>query len=208
MKIVGDALPRRGNRLSKLVATSLMSIFGWQIEADIPNYPKLVLIGAPHTSNVDFLLTLGTLFSLGIRISWMAKHTLFRWPFERLLKWLGGIPINRTVRNSGIVAQTIDAFSRHDKLIVAIMPEGTRSKVKKWKTGFYHIALGAKIPIVLIRFDYARKVIGIGPTIHPTGDQAAEMTFIKSIFASIKGKNPRQFDSEKIEASPDQQKTQ
>ena len=190
--IVGDALPRRGNRLSQLTARSLLSIFGWRIEVDgAPNLPKIMLVGAPHTSNWDFVLTLITFYALSVRISWMAKHTFFRWPIKGVLAWLGGIPVDRTNRDEGIVDQTIKAFGTHDKLIVAIMPEGTRSKVRRWKTGFYHIAQGAKVPIVAVRFDYGRKVMGIGPTIEQSGDVAADMARIQSVFADIEGKNRR-----------------
>ena len=178
-----------------------MSLFGWRIEFDdVPNLPKLMLVGAPHTSNWDFVLTLATFFALSVKISWMAKHTFFRWPFKGVLAWLGGVPVDRTNRDEGIVDQTIRAFESHDKFVIAIMPEGTRSKTHKWKTGFYHIARGAKVPIVLIRFDYGRKVMGIGPTIEPSGDAAADMVHIQSIFAAVRGKNPLQSTSDTAES--------
>jgi 1-acyl-sn-glycerol-3-phosphate acyltransferase len=170
-----------------------MSLFGWRIEMDgVPNLPKFILVGAPHTSNWDFVLTLATFFALSVRISWMAKHTFFRWPFTGLLAWLGGVPVNRTNRDNGIVNQTIEAFNSREKFIIAVMPEGTRSQVRRWKTGFYHIAQGAKVPIVAVRFDYGRKVMGIGPAIEPSGDMTADMARIQSIFATIRGKNPLQ----------------
>lgn len=190
--IVGNALPRRGNRLSRWIARSLMTIFGWHIEVDAPDLPKLVLVGAPHTSNWDFVLTLTTFFALSVRISWMAKHTFFRWPIKGLVEWLGGIPIDRTSPDDGMVNQTVEAFNSREKFVIAVMPEGTRTKVGKWKTGFYHIAQGAKVPIVLVRFDYGRKVMGIGPAFEPSGDLTADMASIQSIFAAIKGKNPLQ----------------
>ncbi|MGD2077704.1 MAG: lysophospholipid acyltransferase family protein [Chloroflexota bacterium] len=188
--MVGDALPRRGNRLTRLIARSLMSFFGWRIEIDgVPNLSKFILVGAPHTSNWDFVLTLITFYALSVRISWMAKHTFFRWPFKGLLAWLGGVPIDRTNQDNGIVNQTIRTFNSRAEFVIAIMPEGTRSKVRRWKTGFYHIAQGAEVPIVLVRFDYGRKVMGIGPTITPSGEMAADMARIQSIFSGIKGKN-------------------
>jgi 1-acyl-sn-glycerol-3-phosphate acyltransferase len=171
----------------------MLSVAGWHIEfEDVPNVPKIILVGAPHTSNWDFVLTLTTFFALSVKISWMAKHTFFRWPFKGLLAWLGGVPVDRTNRDDGIVNQTIEAFNSRDKFVIAIMPEGTRSRVRRWKTGFYHIAQGAKVPMVLVRFDYGRKVMGIGPTIEPSGDIEADMAHIKSIFATIKGRNPLQ----------------
>ena len=198
---IGDSLPRRGNRYSQWIAQSLMALFGWRIEMNAPDLPKLLLIGAPHTSNSDFVLTLVTFFALSVRISWMAKHTFFRWPIKGVLTWLGGIPINRTIKD-GVVEQTVEAFSKRDKFILAITPEGTRTKVYRWKTGFYHIAQGAGVPIVLVRFDYGRKLMGIGPTIEPSGDVAADMAQIQSIFAQIRGKNPRHGGSEYSEAQP------
>lgn len=191
--VIGDSLPRRGSFLSQWIARSLLSVYGWRIELDdAPNLPKLMLVGAPHTSNWDFVLTLVTFFALSVRISWMAKHTFFRWPIKGILNWLGGVPVDRTSRDEGLVEQTIRAFEDHDKFVIAVMPEGTRSKVYRWKTGFYYIAQGAGVPIVLIRFDYGRKVMGIGPTIIPTGDIEADMARIKAIFSTIKGKHPLQ----------------
>jgi 1-acyl-sn-glycerol-3-phosphate acyltransferase len=199
--IIGDALPRRGNRVSRWIARSLMSIFGWRIEADIPNLSKAVLVGAPHTSNWDFVLTLLTQFALSVKISWMAKHTFFRWPFVGFLKWLGGVPINRTNKNDGIVNQIIGEFSRRDKFIIAIMPEGTRSKTRSWKSGFYHIAQGAHVPMVMIRFDYGRKVMGIGPTVESSGEMKVDIAQIQAIFAGIEGKNLLQGMAKPAEAT-------
>jgi 1-acyl-sn-glycerol-3-phosphate acyltransferase len=167
----------------------LMSVFGWRIAADLPNLPKFVLVGAPHTSNWDFLLTMATQFALGVRISWLAKRSLFRWPFGGVMSWLGGVAVNRSSRSSGIVEQTVEAFNSRDKFIIAVMPEGTRSRVSRWKTGFYRIAEGANVPVVLVRFDYGRKVMGIGPTIEPTGDVEADMMLIQSYYQDVKGKN-------------------
>ena len=186
---LGNSLPKRGNRLSQWLAQSIMSLFGWRIAAEIPNLPKFVLVGAPHTSNWDFLLTMSTLYALGVDISWLAKRSLFRPPFKGLMEWLGGVPVDRANKGAGIVEQTVAAFNQREKFIIAVMPEGTRSKVREWKTGFYHIAEKADVPLVLVRFDYGRKVMGIGPTIEPTGDITADMKIIKSHYAGIKGKN-------------------
>lgn len=186
----GEAPPKRGGGLSQFIAKSLMSIFGWRIEADIPDLPKFVLVGAPHTSNWDFVLTISTIYSLGIKISWLAKRSLFRWPVKGLMEWLGGIPVDRSVSGGGLVEQTVATFNSREKFILAIMPEGTRSKVREWKTGFYRIALEADVPIVLVRFDYGRKVMGIGPTIQPSGNMAGDITAIQTHYTGIIGKNP------------------
>ena len=188
--VLGDALPKRGNRISQFVARGLMSLFGWRIEADVPNLPKFVLVGAPHTSNYDFLLTLATFFSLSVKISWMGKRSLFRWPIGGFMKWTGGVPVDRSSKHGSVVEQTVEAFDSRDKFIIAIMPEGTRSKVREWKTGFYHIAQGAKVPIVLVRFDYGRKVMGVGPTFEPSGDVTADIAKIQAVYTNIKGRHP------------------
>ncbi len=185
---LGDALPKRGNRFSRFLAQSLMSMGGWHIEANIPNLPKMVLVGAPHTSNWDFVLAMVAVFAIGLQISWMGKHTLFRRPFTGIFKWLGGVPVDRSIRG-GIVDQTIQAFHNHDKFVIGVTPAGTRTQVTKWRTGFYHIAQGAKVPLVMVRFDYGRKVIGFGPTVIPTGDLSADMPKIQSIFATVKGRH-------------------
>ena len=195
LPVIGDAVPKRGNRLSRLIARSALFAFGWKVEAEVPNEPKIVLIGAPHTSNWDFLLTMGAVFSLGIRMFWMGKHTMFRRPFNGVVDWLGGIPINRAA-SSGVVDQTIAAFNRRDKLIIGLAPEGTRKGIAKWKSGFYHIALGAKVPIVMVQFDYGRKVVVVGPTVWPSGEIKADMARIRAIFAPVKGKFPRPTEEE------------
>jgi len=188
---LGDSVPKRGNRISQFIAQSLLSLFGWRIEADIPDLPKFVLVGAPHTSNWDFILTIATLFSLSVKISWMGKSSLFRPPFGGIMRWLGGVPIERTRQREGVVDQTIQAFKDHAQFVIAIMPEGTRSKVGEWKTGFYHIAQGAEVPIVPVRFDYGRKVMGIGPSIATAGDGTADVAAIKASFDNIVGRHPR-----------------
>ncbi len=188
--ILGDAIPRRGNRISQFIALSMLSLFGWRVEADIPNQSKFVLVGAPHTSNWDWILTIATQYALSVKISWMAKHSLFRWPIKGLMTWLGGVPVNRSRERGGLVQQTVDVFNNRDKFVIAIMPAGSRSLAREWKTGFYHIAQKAKVPIVAVRFDYGRKVMGIGPTVEPSDDMEADMDQIKSIFTGIQGKHP------------------
>lgn len=185
-----NVVPKRGNRFTKFLGQWLLSLFGWRIEANIPNEPKMVLVGAPHTSNVDFLLTMATMYALGVKISWMAKSDLFRWPVAGLLRWLGGVPVVRGESREGLVEQTVAAFTARDQFMIAIMPEGTRSKVGEWKTGFYRIAQGAGVPILLVKFDYGRKIMGIGPTFIPTDDLAGGMSEIKACYEGITGRHP------------------
>ncbi len=148
-----------------------------------------MLIAAPHTSNWDFPLMVAMAFVLGFEIFWMGKDALFKGPAGPVMRWFGGIPIDRSKANN-IVQATIDAFNEHDRLIVIIPPEGTRSKVDAWKSGFYHIAHGAGVPIALGYLDFSRKVGGFGPTFYPTGNHDKDLVEIQSFNKDIKGKYP------------------
>lgn len=172
-----------------LSSTLLLKIWGWRKVGKLPDIPKYVLIGAPHTSNWDFPITLAYAFAYKAKVFWMGKDTLFRKPFDRLFKWVGGIPIDRTKSNN-MVKQTIQLFNTIEKMIMIIPPEGTRKKVKYWKTGFYHIAHGANVPILLGFLDFRRKIGGFGPLITPTGNLAADMEKIREFYATITGKRP------------------
>jgi 1-acyl-sn-glycerol-3-phosphate acyltransferase len=175
--------------LMQRLSLFLLNIMGWRIEGGVPNLPKFVIIGAPHTSNWDFPIMMLFAFALKVKIFWMGKHTLFRKPFGVFFKWLGGIPIDRT-RSNRVVAQLVQVFHENEKLIVVIPPEGTRKKVRYWKTGFYYIAKGANIPIVMGYADFRRKAGGFGPMITTTGDIEADMVKIKAFYANITGKYP------------------
>jgi 1-acyl-sn-glycerol-3-phosphate acyltransferase len=168
---------------------SVLKIAGWRAEGPVPAIPKFVLVGAPHTSNWDLPYALFVAFVLKAKIYWMGKDSLFRMPFNGLFRWLGGIPVDRSTSHN-VVAQTIQQFHRNEKLILTITPSGTRKRVKKWKTGFYHIADGANIPIVLGFLDYRRKTGGMGPVVYPTGDINVDMKTIRSFYDGITGKYP------------------
>ena len=187
---VGSALPRRGNRVSHALAAGLLRLFGWRIEGEVPDVPKLVAVGAPHTSNWDLALTLATAFALGIRLSWVGKKELFWWPLGTFLGWLGGVGVNRT-KPQAFLRAIIQEFNRRDKFLLAIMPEGTRREGSDWKPGFYFIARLAKVPMTLVAFDYANKVMRLGPTIYPSGDADTAVAEIKAHFANVQGKYPR-----------------
>ncbi len=169
-----------------------MKLSGWRIDGEFPRDPKFVMIAAPHTSNWDFPLMMAAVFIYRKKLYWMGKHTLFRWPFGALMRWLGGIPIHRGGAHD-VVAQSIEQFTQNERLVLAVPPEGTRKKVRTWKTGFYYIALGAGVPIALGFLDYRRKAAGFGPTLIPTGDIEADMKIIRRFYADIAGKYPDQF---------------
>ncbi len=166
-----------------------LKITGWRTHGRLPATPKFVLLGAPHTSNWDLPYMIFIIFSLRGKIYWMGKESLFRQPYKGFFKWLGGLPIDRS-RSTNVVAQSIQRFNQNKTIILAIAPEGTRSRVKKWKTGFYHIAKGANVPIVLGFLDYRRKAGGIGPLIYPTGNIEADMKAIQSFYGNVYAKYP------------------
>jgi 1-acyl-sn-glycerol-3-phosphate acyltransferase len=147
------------------------------------------MIVAPHTSNWDMPIGMAIVFAFKLKLNWLAKESLFRWPFGGLIRWLGGIPINRS-KSCDVVARSIQVFKDKEKMIMVIAPEGTRKKANYWKTGFYHIAIGANVPIVMGFIDYARKMGGIGPTLIPTGDIEFDMRKIRCFYDKITGKIP------------------
>jgi 1-acyl-sn-glycerol-3-phosphate acyltransferase len=172
------------------ISMFILRIFGWKTVRNVPDLPKYVMIAAPHTSNWDFVLTILMAFALDLKIYMMAKKEITEWPMGSAFKWMGVIPIDRSQSNN-TVAQAIQLFEENEKLVIVVPPSGTRKKVKKWKTGFYHIANGANIPIVLGFLDYARKSGGLGHVIEPTGDIETDMIEIRGFYADISGKYPK-----------------
>ena len=166
-----------------------MGAFGWRVDGALPETRKFVFIAAPHTSNWDLPFMLAAAYILGLQISWLGKHTLFQGPFGWFMKALGGIPVDRTSPH-GLVRQVADRFQQADTLILAIPPEGTRKKVEYWKSGFYHIARSAQVPICLSFLDFGRKVAGLGPLIMPTGNVRADMDQVRAFYRDIRGKLP------------------
>lgn len=167
----------------------MLRLLGWRLVGDFPRDKKYVLIGAPHTSNWDFPFTLMFCFAGGAKLYWMGKHTLFSGPAGPLMRWLGGISVDRRQKNS-LVEQMIEVYQRSDRLVVAVPPEGTRSRVSEWKTGFYHIACGAGVPIALGYLDFARKQGGVMGLFQPTGDIARDMPQIRERYRDVRGKCP------------------
>ena len=174
------------------ISIVMLKLTGWRLEGKFPDLPKYVMIAAPHTSNWDFPVTLGICFAARAKIYWMGKDSLFKGPMGPIMRWLGGIPVDRSKSND-LVGQMVEVFNRSDRLVVTIPPEGTRQKVRYWKTGFYHIANGANVPIVLAFLDFRRKVGGFGPVFKPTGNVEADMAEIQAFYKNISGKNPDQY---------------
>jgi len=164
-----------------------------EIEGSLPpDGFKSVLIAAPHTSNWDLPYTLMVAFALRLHIYWMGKQQIFKPPFRGLMMWLGGIPVHRESANNLVAASAAAIKAANGPLQLVVPPEGTRSKVRYWKSGFYYIALEAGVPIVLAYMDYERKLSGLGPVFQPTGNLEADMKAIQDFYKSFKGKNPEQ----------------
>ncbi len=182
------------NTVLRGLSLAVLRLAGWKVSGQLPpNGRKCVLIAAPHTSNWDLPYTLMVAFALRLNIYWMGKEQIFKPPFRRLMMWLGGIPVRRESANN-LVAASVEALQAADGPVqLVVPPEGTRSKARYWKTGFYYIATGAQVPIVMAYMDYERKISGLGPVFEPTGDIEADMVAIKAFYAPFKGKNPDQF---------------
>ena len=184
------------NRLLKALSLAVLKATGWTVEGHLPpEAHKSVLIAAPHTSNWDLPYPLMVAFSLDLQVRWMGKSSIFSWPFGPVMRWLGGISVNREQSTNLVAASAQSLRDTAGPLQLIVPPEGTRSKTRYWKTGFYHIALGAQVPIVMAYMDYSRKRSGLGPIFHPTGDVAADMASIKAFYAPFKGKNAQQFEA-------------
>ena len=185
------------NTVLRAFSIAFMKLKGWKVEGSLPpNGQKSVLIAAPHTSNWDLPYTLMTAFILGLHVYWMGKAQIFNPPFRGVMMWLGGIPVHRD-KASNLVAASIEALKEADgPLQLIVPPEGTRSKTQFWKTGFYYIAVGAKVPIVMAYMDYEKKRSGLGPVFVPTGDIEVDMPKIKAFYRPFKGKNANRFQAE------------
>ena len=177
--------------LTRWLALFVFKCAGWKAEGAKPDQDRYVVIAAPHTSNWDFIYTLCLAFIYRINPQIMMKDAWFRWPLGPLFRWLGAMPIDRS-RSRNVVAQSIEKFQQHPRMVLVVPPSGTRKKVLYWKTGFYHIASGAGVPIALGFLDYDRKVGGFGPLFYPTGDIERDMVTIREFYAPISGKYPTQ----------------
>jgi 1-acyl-sn-glycerol-3-phosphate acyltransferase len=184
------------NTILRAFSVAFLRLNGWKVEGQLPpEAAKSVFIAAPHTSNWDLPYTLMVAFVLRLNIYWMGKSSIFRWPFGPVMRWLGGIAVNRE-QSSNLVAHSAQAILDADgPLQLVVPPEGTRGKTRHWKTGFYYIALQAKVPIILAFMDYHRKVGGLGGVFKPSGDVEADMARIKQFYAPIKGRNADQFEA-------------
>lgn len=168
-----------------------LRLAGWEVRGAPPRVSKFVVIAYPHTSNWDMPFTIAICLLYRLRIYWLGKSSLFRGPMGPVMKWLGGIPVNLD-RSENLVQQIVDSFNRADDLIVVIAPEGNRSYVERWKTGFYHIAAGARVPIALGFLDFGKKQGGYLNSYMPSGDIDRDIRLMQAEYAGIRGKFPDQ----------------
>jgi 1-acyl-sn-glycerol-3-phosphate acyltransferase len=184
---LGSSIPQRGNAFSRWLGRVLWSLTGWRFSGEVPDISKAVVVVAPHTSNWDFMIGVVAMFALGIKVSFLGKHTLFRWPLGPIMRWLGGISVDRR-SSRGVVQQMVDAFKEYDKLILTIAPEGTRGKVDRWKTGFYHVAHDAGVPVFPVSFDWGRRRISFHEPVVTSGDLEGDLATIRGLFESAVGR--------------------
>ena len=176
----------------------LYKLLGWS-DGGIPKieHSKYIVVVAPHTSNLDFVFGILYAYRLGFKIRYFAKSQLFHWFTAWFFKLLGGMPVDRSKKNN-LVSQAVEIINSYNNLIVGIAPEGTRKKTKKWKTGFYYMALEAKIPIALAFLDYKDKKAGIGKVVIPSGDIEKDFKIIEDFYATIHPKHPSLYNKKII----------
>lgn len=166
-----------------------LAVFGWQLKGEPPPHAKAVIIAAPHTSGWDLAHMLAAAWVYRMKLSWMGKHTLFRFPFGTFMRALGGIPVDRTAPQ-GLVRAIADVFDERDRLFLAVPPSGTRAKRDHWKSGFYWIASTAEVPIVAGYLDFPSRTASLGFSFEPTGNITADMDKVRSFYAPIRGLFP------------------
>lgn len=185
---MNPTVPRRCNPVAKLLGGIVLSVFGWQKAGQVPNARNVVIIAAPHTTNWDFIFLLATAYSFGISVNWLGKDSLFLSPLGPILRFLGGVPVDRSKRNN--LVQSLSAQIEHGSgIALVIPPSGTRQKTEHWKSGFYRIAEAAQIPLVCGYLDYRKKEAGLGLTFMPS-DLSRDMDKIRAFYEPIVGKYP------------------
>ena len=168
---------------------------GWKIVGSYPKeLKKFIIVGAPHTSNTDFVLGVLMKYITGLPINFIGKQSLFKPPYGFIFKALGGTPVDRT-KSANMVEAIIDVFNSNEEFILAISPEGTRKKVDKWKTGFYHIAKGANVPIIFNTFDFGKKEYLISDPYYLTDNMEKDFLFFHNFYKDVKGKHPDQYET-------------
>lgn len=183
-----DCAPRTGNALTRWIGRTVLRLGGWTIAGDFPDERKLVIIAAPHSSAWDAVWGIAAKLAMGIRIVFIGKQELFRGPLGWLLRRFGAIPVDRA-RAHGVVDMVVSRFEASDTMWFVLAPEGTRRRVEHWKSGFWHIARDAGVPVLCAYFHYPERTIGIGPVMHMTADQKTDMARVRAFYKPWIGKN-------------------
>jgi len=187
---LGPELPRSGGPLSRALGCWTLALLRWRVEGEVPNLRKFVVIAAPHTSNWDFVVGIAAKLALGLQVVFLGKDTLFRFPLGALMRAWGGIPVDRFSAHD-VVARTVDEFAGRDRMVLALAPEGTGRHVARWRTGFYHIAHGAGVPIVPVALNFGERAIQIGKLFTTTGDIDRDVATLQSGFSGVRGRRPK-----------------
>jgi 1-acyl-sn-glycerol-3-phosphate acyltransferase len=192
---LGNKTPNTKSKIKKIIGRFLLWCYRWRIEGEVHNAKKFMVILAPHTSYWDFLTNMGTMLALGVHNRWFVADAFCWWPLGNFMRWLGGIPIDRSTHHD-LVSFTISKFADHDELILAVYPEGTTRKAEKWKTGFWHIARGAGIPIQFLAVDYKKRSSIFGPVFTPSNDIKADIKKIQRYFKDVTPRDSEKFTGE------------
>jgi 1-acyl-sn-glycerol-3-phosphate acyltransferase len=184
--LLPNCLPGRGNGFSRVASRALLRTWGWRIEGELPRRPKLVAIVAPHTSNWDFVVGVLAVFAIGIRVRFLAKHTLFNPWLGWLMRWLGGTPVVRDTPQ-GAVAEAVRVIEGEPGVLLAIAPEGTRTRGTPWRSGFYRIAHAARVPILPVVLDGGQRAIRLLAPFEPSGDYEADLPRLQALYEGVRG---------------------
>ena len=179
----------------------VMRWLGWEIAGDLPDVPKMVIVGAPHTSNWDFFLFLGAIYHFGIKVNFLGKASLFRWPLGAMFRKVGGIPVHRAIPG-GLVGQVKAAFDAAERMILVVAPEGTRKAASHWKSGFVEIAAGAVVPVVIAGVDGANRVLTVSPPFDASGDRGVFMDQVRAFMSDKTGLRPAGKGPVRLEDEP------
>lgn len=188
---LGPNVPQTSRRWLRRLGAGWMHRMGWRFEGRFPDVPKMVVIAAPHTSNWDFIALLAAKWALGLDVRWLGKDSLFVPPLGWFMRAIGGVPVNRALRGN-MVSASVEEFRRRDRFVLVLAPEGTRRRVREWKTGFWFVAREAHVPIACVALDWHGGVIRLGPTTRATeSDAAAGIARVRSAFDGLAGHDAR-----------------
>ena len=187
---VGARVPRSGNGITRRLGRVILRGAGWRLTGQVPNIPKFIIAVAPHSSNYDFVLTILTIWSLGLRASYLAKASLFRFPLGSVMRHFGGIPVDRS-KAHGLVEQMVERFEERDQLILGITPEGTRGSVSTWRLGFANIAQAANVPILPAIINYRMREVCFHPVICDVEDPQRTLERVQHAAAAGAPRHPR-----------------